>query len=127
MSYESLNHSVYLVLLSRYFRKGPFHAKESSLSCPDSKLFRFQHRGYAEVIVDLERTLCYGTLWVAFYFPGLPWQPSIDARDYGLCKKCAKNILDYVKGELAVPTTRQRALISSNGDLIREALTTWPN
>jgi hypothetical protein len=77
--------------------------------------------------IDLQTTEAYGSLWMAYYFPGEYWHSSIDANEFGLCKKCTKNIMEYVKNELSITEGEKTNLIKSNKDMINEAIREWPN
>lgn len=123
----------HFVVVSRYCSKGPYHIKGptirsigDNLNCADSRLLvrSFHPRGYAEILVDLEKTDYFKSLWVAYYFEGI-WRHSEQSQEMMLCKKCAQNILIMVQEELNCSAPEKRKMINSNQKLIDEALTSW--
>jgi hypothetical protein len=59
--------------------------------------------------------------------PGEYWQSGMEASEFGLCKKCTQNIMEYIKKELSVSERERIKLIEENKDMIHEAIREWPN
>ena len=117
---------LYLILWSRYYSKGPFHFKDQTLNCSESKLLVKIGRGYSEVIIDLQKSQLNEHLWVAYYFARI-WYRSEPFEEMQLCKKCAKNAFDSIGETFEYPQVELINLIDLNKKMIQEAVTSWPN
>jgi hypothetical protein len=123
MNYSNLKHKLRFSLLSRFVEKGPFHIKELSLCCLKSREFikGDSQRGYRELIIDIKKTEEKGIPCGAYYNGGY-WEFDIWLDDIGYCKKCYKNLLEYVRKELAVSKTEKVKLIKSNAQEIQRLI-----
>jgi hypothetical protein len=129
IDYSILDHKMYFELKSNHYGKGPYHFKNSALSCNAGLAISNRYpRGYKEIIVDLTQTHNTGMLWAAHFIPWKRlWMPGTDNSEIGICSRCFKKLEDYVWAELNVSEEKLMKLLEENEKLLHEAITSWPN
>lgn len=123
MVYEQLQHKFHFVLISRSFDKSPFHFRENLLCCKRFQPFIYGIQGYSfpgyrEILIDIKKTQ-EQEMPVGAKYEGGYWEFDVWLDDIRYCKKCYKNLLEYIKEELNITQKAKDKLFEINAQEIK--------